>query len=215
MTTWAQASAELGNVTPATREFARRVFEAAAAAGHDIWFLWGWGPLPEHNSRCAIDFMVKTRAAGAWVRTHIWDYRDDYGLRHVIWWQHITSTVTQPGVERLMEDRGDDTANHRDHVHALRFDVPLRSSAPPAPVEGEDMGPKTVLARVKGKKTVWLKEPGEDWRPLAFPWAVTAWVAAGAVELPEAPDAHAIVDAFGPTSRAAATAAIVAIGQAG
>ncbi len=123
-TTWEAAGGnDLGDITAATLAVAREVFDDAQAAGHDVWFLWGWGPNPEHNSRRAIDFMVHNRAAGDWVRNRLWERRVRYGVRHVIWWQHVTSTVTQPGVVRLMEDRGDATANHYDHVHLLRNDV--------------------------------------------------------------------------------------------
>lgn len=197
MTTWQEASTKLGDITPATREFARRVFDAASAAGHDVWFLWGIGPVPEHNSRCAIDFMVRTKAAGDWIRNHVWAYRDEYGLRHVIWWQRIVSTVTEPGRVRVMEDRGNDSANHFDHVHVLRFDVPLRGSSAPAPArdEDEDMALRTVLATVKGRSTVWVKAPDEPLRPLTHPWGIGILRAAGAVEYAEpAPDAATLVD---------------------
>jgi hypothetical protein len=65
--------------------------------------------------------MVRNEAAGDWIRNYIWKNRERLRLQHVIWEQHITSTVTQPGVRRKMADRGSVTENHYDHVHVLFF----------------------------------------------------------------------------------------------
>lgn len=148
MSDWEYVSAKLGNITEATRAVAHEVFEAAKTAGHDVWYLWGIGPVPEHNSRLALDFMVHNKAAGDWVRDYIWANRARFGLKHVIWWQHITSTVTRPGEVRQMEDRGDSTANHYDHVHMLRFDSGYNGPTTPVVstslvVDGQ-LGPKTI-----------------------------------------------------------------------
>ena len=85
------------------------------------------------EGRPVIDFMVHNEAAGDWVRNYIWEHRARHGLKHVIWEQHITSTVVSPGVRRQMADRGSATANHYDHNHAEWFGggyVPL--SPPPS-----------------------------------------------------------------------------------
>lgn len=127
---WEDVSSDLGNITLELELILHEVCETAWANQHDVWKLWGWGPKPEHNSRNAGDLMVHNAAAGDFVRDYVWANRDRFRLKHVIWEQHITSTVTQPGVRRAMEDRGNVTANHFDHVHMLRFDGPFTATAP-------------------------------------------------------------------------------------
>lgn len=112
----------LGSVKSETRFVAREIFNAAANAGHEIHAMWGYDPNagnPEHHSGLAIDFMVRNKAAGDWIKAYVWANRARLRLRHVIWWQRITSTVTQPGVTREMANRGNSTANHKDHPHVL------------------------------------------------------------------------------------------------
>lgn len=125
MTTYEKASESLSKVTDPTRSKSREIFDAAAAAGYDIWYMWGYdndASNTEHHSGRALDLMVKNHATGQWIRDYIWRNRERLRLQHVIWEQHITSTVTSPGVVRLMADRGNTTANHMDHVHALFFE---------------------------------------------------------------------------------------------
>jgi hypothetical protein len=117
----AYVTSRLDNVKPETRKIAEELYNAAKAAGHDIWFMWGMGTSAEHKTGLALDLMVHTNAAGDWVRNYLWANRKRLRLRHVIWEQRITSTVNQPGKVRLMEDRGNPTANHLDHVHTWHF----------------------------------------------------------------------------------------------
>lgn len=129
-------SKNLGSIQPETKSIAHEIYDAAAAEGHDIWAMWGMGGPPEHSTGLALDLMVRNSAAGTWIRNYIWANRERLRLRHVIWSQHITSTVTQPGVVRAMEDRGSPTENHMDHNHVLLFAgayrAPAGSSTPPA-----------------------------------------------------------------------------------
>lgn len=152
MAEWTYVSSRMGDVQPELRAIAQEVFEAAKAAGHEIWFIWGMGDSAEHSSGLAFDLMVRTEAAGDWVRDYLWSNRARLRLRHVIWWQHITSTVNQPGVRRKMSDRGNSTANHYDHVHGLFFAgpyrkpdgwVPVSNTNVPLTVDGK-LGPKTI-----------------------------------------------------------------------
>lgn len=136
MTTYAYASSKLGKVAAATKSISKEVFDAAAEAGHEIWFMWGYdGDVSntEHHSGRALDFMVRNHAGGQWVRNYIWANRKRLRLQHVIWEQHITSTVTSPGVVRQMADRGNTTANHMDHVHALFFAGSYQKPSPSSP----------------------------------------------------------------------------------
>lgn len=173
---WAFVSSKLGNVTDKARSIAQEVCYAAWAAGHDVWFVWGDGSEMDHmlnhtQGRPVLDFMVHDEAAGDWVRDYLWANRARHGLKHVIWEQHITSTVVSPGVRRKMADRGDPTANHFDHVHSEHFAgsyVPPGAPSPtPSPayltVDGE-LGPKTIKRwqQVMGTKADGVITPGNS-----------------------------------------------------
>lgn len=138
---------KLGKVNPATKLKAIEIIKAAAKAGHDIWFVWGVGG-GEHSAPpgLALDLMVRNEAAGDWVRNYIWANRARLRLRHVIWEQHITSTVTSPGVRRKMADRGTKTKNHYDHNHVRFLEgayvAPTGTKTPaPVPTEGSTDDP--------------------------------------------------------------------------
>lgn len=152
MSEWAYVSSRLGDVLPETRAIAQEIFFAAKAAGHDIWFMWGMGDSEEHKSRTALDLMVRNEAAGDWVRNYAWEHRKRIRLRHVIWEQHITSTVNQPGVRRRMADRGNPTANHYDHNHLWVFPGPYQPPAGTTPVS--DTSAKLVVDGELGPKTI-------------------------------------------------------------
>lgn len=142
MSTFAYVSSKLGAVDPETRSIAKELFDKAKAAGHEIWFMWGMGGGNEHGSGNALDLMVRNEAAGDWIRNYIWANRARLRLHHVIWEQHITSTYVQPGVRRLMADRGSVTENHYDHVHVWfdpgTYRAPSGGTSPtPAPSTGE------------------------------------------------------------------------------
>lgn len=119
---------KVGAITPATRSKAIEIINAAQNAGHPVRFVWGKGG-GEHADGNALDMMVYDEAAGDFIRNYIWAHRARLRLRHVIWEQHITSTVVQPGVRRKMADRGSVTENHYDHNHVKFLDsaayVPL------------------------------------------------------------------------------------------
>lgn len=131
---------KIGNVDPGTKAKAVEIIKAANAAGHSIRFVWGLGGPPEHSTGLAVDIMVNDKAAGDFVRAYVWANRARLQLRHVIWYQTITSTVVQPGVVRKMADRGSPTENHMDHNHIMflagGYTAPPKPAAPvsrPAP----------------------------------------------------------------------------------
>lgn len=152
-TSWEYATRQVGiGMNTDALKVASEVFHAAQKAGHDVWHIWGMGGVPEHSTGRALDFMVRNEKAGDFVRDLLWKNRARYGLQHVIWEQHITSTTWNPGERTLMEDRGDPTANHYDHVHFLLTGAkfqPLPSGMPPAPPVGQlvvdgVLGPITI-----------------------------------------------------------------------
>lgn len=183
MTTWEYASSKIGKVSAKCLAIAKEVFNAAQSAGHDVWFIWGDGSEPDHvfnrQGRPVLDFMVRNRAAGDWVRNYIWAHRERLGLKHVIWAQHITSTVVSPGVKRKMKDRGNPTANHDDHNHAEWFAgayVPLTKPAPTSKGEGmfnvirvrESDGSDAWYGAIIGRPLVGIANGSQlaDWRAL-------------------------------------------------
>lgn len=145
---------KVGKISPATRSKAVEIILAAEKAGHKVRFVWGMGSGKEHGSGNALDLMVNNEAAGDWIRNYVWANRARLRLRHVIWEQHITSTVVQPGVRRKMEDRGSTTENHYDHNHIWFLDAqayvpPGKAPAPSKPAAQPTSGKKslTVVAR--------------------------------------------------------------------
>ena len=142
--TLAHVTSKLGNVAAETKSIATELFLEAQRAGHEIWFMWGMGGGGEHSTGHALDLMVHNEAAGDFVRNYIWANRARLRLRHVIWEQHITSVVVQPGVRRLMADRGNTTENHYDHVHVLFYAGKYQTPTVKKP---------TVVAKPKPKPT--------------------------------------------------------------
>lgn len=143
-----------GRITPATRSKAIEIIKAAHANGHYIRFVWGYDPNAgnvEHHTGRALDIMVNSESAGDFVRNYVWNNRARLKLKHVIWEQHITSTVNQPGVRRKMSNRGNPTANHYDHNHILFFsgDYVAPKTTPSAPKpRPKPAAPKKVTVRV-------------------------------------------------------------------
>lgn len=161
---YASVSAKLGKVTSATKSISKEVYDKAAAANHAPWYMWGYdgnASNTEHHSGRALDFMVRDKDDGDWIRNYLWTNRKRLRVQHVIWRQHITSTVTSPGVVRLMADRGNTTANHMDHVHVLFFSgsyqKPSGSSSPSTPTTSEKKPDKTIAREVLEGK--WGNDP--------------------------------------------------------
>lgn len=187
MSTWSHVSSRLGSIKSETRAIAKELFEASQAHGHDVWFIWGMGSSAEHSTGLALDLMVRNKAAGDFVRDYIWENRKRLRLRHVIWWQRITSTVVRPGVVRKMSDRGNSTKNHMDHIHVWFFagpyqaprraETPTKTSNPNAAfvkpyqrlfeVEADGMwGPKTDARAIQMRNASWTYS-GWPSRPMA------------------------------------------------
>lgn len=162
MSTFAFASSKLGKVDPETYSIAREIHTAAAKEGHDIWFMWGMGTSGEHATGNALDLMVRNEAAGDWIRNYIWANRRRLRLKHVIWEQHITSTVVQPGVRRLMADRGSTTENHYDHNHVLFYPGPYQAPSLTTPVVKPKPKPKPTTKPVVKVRTLRRGSNGAD-----------------------------------------------------
>lgn len=153
MSTYTEVSAKLGKVSTPTKSMSKEIFDAAKKAGHEIWYMWGMGSSSEHASGRALDLMVRNEAAGDWIRNYIWANRQRLRLQHVIWEQHITSTVTQPGVRRKMADRGNTTNNHYDHIHVLFFAGTYRAPVPTTPTKPAPSKPVPTTPTKPAKKS--------------------------------------------------------------
>lgn len=123
---------KVGKINEATYSKAVEIIKAAQANNHRVRFVWGLGSSGEHATGNALDIMVYDELAGDFIRDYVWANRKRLRLRHVIWEQHITSTVVQPGVRRKMADRGGPTANHYDHNHILFLDAKPYEAPPKA-----------------------------------------------------------------------------------
>lgn len=157
---------KVGSISPATRFKAIEIIIAAEIAGHPVRFVWGKASSGEHGTGNALDLMVYNEAAGDFIRDYIWAHRARLRVRHVIWEQHITSTVVQPGVRRLMGDRGSVTENHMDHNHVLFLDAsayvaPGTPSTPVVqPVVKPVVKPAVRKSNVQVAREVWAGKWG-------------------------------------------------------
>lgn len=86
-----------------------------------IQTIGGWrpsDPYPDHPSGRALDIMIPAYqmnvALGSAIRDDLHANGKALGLVYTIWQQEYWGTDGR----NMMEDRGDDTQNHRNHVHA-------------------------------------------------------------------------------------------------
>lgn len=114
----------IGNVKPHVRPVAEEI-----DAKWDMYVIYGTGGTQDHTLGLALDFMLYTRDGrsirtevgneiAAWFVTH----SNRLNVSYVIWRQRIWNPSRDPAGAswdnwRRMEDRGDPTQNHMDHVH--------------------------------------------------------------------------------------------------
>ncbi len=92
-----------------------------AQAGHYIQAnfgvqdVYGYRSGPgDHGKGLALDFMTYSDVAlGDRIVSHLEEYWAHYGINYIIWQQRYNDGSGWV----MMEDRGDPTQNHRDHVH--------------------------------------------------------------------------------------------------
>lgn len=116
-------------------------------------------PFPDHPSGLAADFMVPLNSAGQAqgdkLAKYLTEHHKEFGIKYLIWNQR--SWYPDKGW-KPMEDRGDPTQNHRDHVHVTflssadgNIDVPAEDSACANAGGG---GSQAKASQVKGKWAV-------------------------------------------------------------
>lgn len=119
----------LGPVQPQAAALAQLIGDA-----YDIEEIGGWREsdgYDEHVTGRALDFMTTDKAKGDAIMDYLIANGDAIGVSNVIWWQQIWSAEHASEGKRPMDDRGDDTQNHKDHVHVfLKEDAPVLTELP-------------------------------------------------------------------------------------
>lgn len=100
-----------------------RVARAVAERFPEVETIGGWrpsDPYPDHPSGRAVDVMIPNwesaegKKLGDEIRDYINGNKDHFNIEYMIWRQ---TYIPAQGEPNTMEDRGDPTQNHFDHVH--------------------------------------------------------------------------------------------------
>lgn len=75
----------------------------------------------EHGEGRALDIMISDQSVGDEIAAFVRENHEILGVSEVIWWQQIWTVERSGEGWRPMSDRGDDTANHYDHVHVTVY----------------------------------------------------------------------------------------------
>lgn len=165
------AMSYLGSVTANTRAKTDEVLAALQTAqGKSLTHTWGMGG-GEHATGRAVDFMVfQDGAAGDMIAGYLIANASRLGVAWIIWQQRIWNVGAGGyGAARVwnrMEDRGNSTQNHIDHVHVL---FGSDSYGPQTTWEEGDTGDK--VAEIQRLVSA---DPDGDWGPKTTA-AVKAW----------------------------------------
>lgn len=100
-----------------------RVHRALCAAFPQITAYGGLRPGDgnEHGTGQALDIMTSDQALGDEIAAYLIEHRTELGVSEVLWWQQIWTVQRMSEGWRAFSDRGSDTANHYDHVHATVY----------------------------------------------------------------------------------------------
>lgn len=133
----ARSYSTLGAVKPHVRNCA-----IVVGNQHDVETIYGIGTRTgpsDHPLGLALDFMVyKDRAKGDAVVATLRSNWKTYGIKYIIWQQ----AIDEGSGFKPMENRGSDTANHRDHPHVSFHPTPGDASAHSG---GVDKGTATAI----------------------------------------------------------------------
>ena len=118
-------SSGLDRVNPNTKKVVRHVW----ANYPEIKTMYGWSKrtTPDHPAGRAVDVMIpnykKNKALGWDIATYFRENASDFGINYIIFDQKIWSVARNKEGWRKMSSRGNDTANHIDHVHVNTYDA--------------------------------------------------------------------------------------------
>ncbi len=108
------ASVEDGLVSDAVNLY-RAVCNAFPAVASGTTY--GYDPHGEHIDGKALDFMTDDKELGDAIAAYVQDHAAALNIYDIIWYQRIWTPARADEGWRPMDDRGDPTANHYDHVH--------------------------------------------------------------------------------------------------
>lgn len=116
-----------------------RVARAVAANFPQIDTIGGWRPVddfPDHPSGRAVDIMIPDydtdtgKQLGDDILAYLYGNAEAFGIEYFIWRQEY---IPADGPSNTMEDRGDPTQNHFDHIHVTTYESGF-------PEPGQDFG---------------------------------------------------------------------------
>lgn len=116
--------------------------DAIIAKFPEVQQIGGWRPhdaYPDHPSGNSLDVMMphgasgQDKALGDKIEKFTWDNAAKYRVTYTIWQQRYTDTTSS----NVMEDRGDPTQNHFDHVHITTNMYEEKGVTPPEGVSGK------------------------------------------------------------------------------
>ena len=82
------------------------------------------GKYPDHPSGQAVDIMIPSwdtgegKQLGDDILSYLWENRDEFSVKYFIWRQEY---IPAEGTPNIMDDRGDPTQNHMDHIHVTVY----------------------------------------------------------------------------------------------
>ena len=132
-----------------------RVARAVAQRFPDVQTIGGWRPVddfPDHPSGRAVDIMIPNyessegRELGNRIKNYLLTHREFFNIEYMIWRQMYIPSSGQPN---LMDDRGNPTENHFDHVHVTTVGGGMPSAGQTygaAPTDGADNTSETTGA---------------------------------------------------------------------
>ncbi|MFI8696641.1 peptidoglycan DD-metalloendopeptidase family protein [Dietzia maris] len=132
-----------------------RVARAVAQRFPSVQTIGGWRPVdayPDHPSGRAVDIMIPNyessegRELGNRITNYLLTHREFFHLEYMIWRQMYIPSSGQPN---LMDDRGNPTQNHYDHVHVTTVGGGMPSAGQTygaAPTDGADNTSETTGA---------------------------------------------------------------------
>lgn len=105
-----------------------RIARSVAANFPQIETIGGWRPVdayPDHPSGRAVDIMIPDygtdtgKKLGDDILAYLYGNADFFGVEYFIWRQEY---IPANGQSNIMEDRGDPTQNHYDHIHVTTIE---------------------------------------------------------------------------------------------
>lgn len=157
-----------------------KLYENADALARDvsdkfpeIKTIGGWreegGYADDHEVGRAIDFMTSDKALGDKVEKYVHEVGKKYNLEYTIWRQELWVTDSK---KKKMEDRGDETQNHFDHVHVSVWEGEKKASGPSSG-GSSDSSQSTSGNTEKNAETIWkFLHNDTNWTPQQIAGAI-------------------------------------------